>query len=77
MPHENLTGQTIPSPCVKQCTLNEQNVCIGCWRNLEEIKQWAVTNDGIRKKVLSNIKKRQQLAEKIIPIHKRQTKQCS
>ncbi len=25
------------SPCIGTCTLNEDNVCIGCWRHISEI----------------------------------------
>ncbi|MGB5740245.1 MAG: DUF1289 domain-containing protein [Woeseia sp.] len=30
-----------PSPCNRVCTLNEQNVCLGCRRTLDEIVTWA------------------------------------
>ncbi len=30
----------IHSPCIRCCTLNSQDVCVGCGRTLEEIKQW-------------------------------------
>ena len=28
------------NPCVKNCCLNQQNVCLGCFRTLEEILAW-------------------------------------
>jgi predicted Fe-S protein YdhL (DUF1289 family) len=27
------------SPCIKQCRLDENNVCVGCGRTIDEIKQ--------------------------------------
>jgi predicted Fe-S protein YdhL (DUF1289 family) len=30
-----------PSPCVRRCTLDEQDMCIGCGRMLGEIMEWA------------------------------------
>ena len=33
--------QAIPSPCIRRCTLNDQDVCIGCGRTLNDIKQWS------------------------------------
>jgi len=42
------------SPCVNICTLDEENVCMGCLRRLEEIiawgtmsgeEQWALVED--------------------------------
>ncbi|KMT64403.1 DUF1289 domain-containing protein [Catenovulum maritimum] len=28
------------SPCIRNCCLNEQDVCIGCGRMLSEITSW-------------------------------------
>ena len=30
----------IPTPCVMICRLNDDDVCVGCLRSLEEIGQW-------------------------------------
>ena len=30
----------IPTPCIMVCTLNEDVVCVGCYRTLEEIGGW-------------------------------------
>ncbi len=32
--------QEIASPCVRLCTLNERDVCVGCGRTLDDIKRW-------------------------------------
>jgi predicted Fe-S protein YdhL (DUF1289 family) len=32
--------EAIKSPCVRMCTLDDDDICIGCGRSLEEIKQW-------------------------------------
>ncbi len=29
------------SPCLNICTLGDDNVCLGCFRSLEEIVGWA------------------------------------
>jgi len=34
------------SPCVNICTLDDENVCMGCCRTLDEIKAWA-TMSGV------------------------------
>jgi len=35
------TGSSIPlSPCIRVCTLDEQCVCIGCGRHVDEITAW-------------------------------------
>ncbi|MFO6425324.1 DUF1289 domain-containing protein [Motilimonas sp. KMU-193] len=30
----------IPSPCVRNCCLDEQDICMGCHRSLDEIIAW-------------------------------------
>ncbi|MCW8906151.1 MAG: DUF1289 domain-containing protein [Sedimenticola sp.] len=32
--------KAIRSPCVRICTLDDKDICIGCGRSLEEIKRW-------------------------------------
>jgi len=32
--------ETLRSPCVRICTLDDDDICIGCGRTLEEIKRW-------------------------------------
>ena len=29
-----------PSPCVRNCCLDEQSVCMGCFRTITEICEW-------------------------------------
>jgi len=31
----------VESPCIKVCTLDAQNVCIGCGRTIDEIASWS------------------------------------
>ena len=44
--------EKIISPCVRNCCLNEQDICLGCFRSLEEIRQWNVSTEEIKEKVL-------------------------
>lgn len=34
-------GQEVASPCRRQCCLDDQDVCLGCGRTLQEILDWA------------------------------------
>lgn len=37
-----MTRPTRPmSPCLSICTLDDDNVCMGCLRTLDEIRDWA------------------------------------
>ncbi len=53
----------VKSPCVAVCKLDERNVCIGCWRTLEEIAAWSRMNRQQKLVVLENCGQRAQ-AEK-------------
>lgn len=36
------SGQNEPliNPCVRNCCLDEQDICLGCFRHLDEILAW-------------------------------------
>jgi predicted Fe-S protein YdhL (DUF1289 family) len=37
------------SPCVRMCTLDDDDVCVGCGRTLDDIKGWiAMPDEGKR-----------------------------
>ncbi|HYQ39716.1 MAG TPA: DUF1289 domain-containing protein [Pseudomonas sp.] len=38
----------IASPCVRECGLDERDVCRGCGRLREEIRQWKAADDVAR-----------------------------
>ncbi|MCX7352461.1 MAG: DUF1289 domain-containing protein [Proteobacteria bacterium] len=46
------------SPCVRICTLNTENVCIGCGRNTEELKNWATFSDETKRTIKAQLKAR-------------------
>ncbi len=42
----------IESPCVRNCCLNEDNVCLGCFRTLAEIMEWGPASGDERRRIL-------------------------
>ncbi|HVC36941.1 MAG TPA: DUF1289 domain-containing protein [Gammaproteobacteria bacterium] len=34
-------SDSVASPCVSICCLDEVNICIGCGRTLDEIRRWS------------------------------------
>ncbi|MDO7597714.1 MAG: DUF1289 domain-containing protein [Pseudomonadota bacterium] len=52
----------INSPCVRNCCLNEHDICLGCFRSLDEIKLWGRSETSIQQKtqILANSATRQQ-----------------
>jgi len=35
-----ISEQAIASPCVRNCCLNNNDVCLGCFRHINEITGW-------------------------------------
>jgi predicted Fe-S protein YdhL (DUF1289 family) len=45
---------TTPSPCVRNCCLDEHDICVGCHRSLSEICRWADASEEEKKQILAN-----------------------
>lgn len=54
----NKTKDQIESPCIRNCCLNEHDVCLGCFRHVDEIIEWGSTNNRRRECILDDAKKR-------------------
>ena len=49
----------IASPCVNICRMDDNNrYCIGCWRTLDEIKQWSMLSDEQRATIMGQLESR-------------------
>ncbi|WP_070885557.1 DUF1289 domain-containing protein [Pseudomonas sp. D1-3] len=42
----------VASPCVHVCALDEEDICIGCQRNVDEITRWSAMENDERRQVL-------------------------
>lgn len=54
----NQNEECVQSPCVENCSLNKENVCLGCFRSLAEIAHWQEMDDSMRIEVLHRAEKR-------------------
>lgn len=43
---------TVPSPCTGVCTLDAENVCIGCGRRLDEIAEWSQASNPRKQRIV-------------------------
>jgi len=48
----------LASPCVRNCCLDERNVCMGCGRSLEEIIAWGTASDADKSATLARARAR-------------------
>jgi predicted Fe-S protein YdhL (DUF1289 family) len=46
------------SPCIRNCCLDDDLTCLGCFRSLEEIKEWGVVDNQRRLAILQNARQR-------------------
>jgi uncharacterized protein len=49
---------TIQSPCLRDCCLGDDLTCLGCFRSLEEIKEWGLVDADRRRVILQNARQR-------------------
>lgn len=54
MPEEDLPA----SPCVRNCCLDQRDVCVGCFRTLREIRDWYTAGAEERQQILANCARR-------------------
>ena len=45
--------QQIASPCVRNCCLDEDDVCLGCFRHVDEIMQWRELTEPQKQAVIT------------------------
>ena len=52
------------SPCLSICTLDEDSVCMGCLRTLDEIKTWALKSPAAQWALVEELEGRRAVVEK-------------
>ena len=54
-------SKRIASPCVDNCCLNKEDICLGCFRHLDEITSWSSSSNEEKQGILSrcDIRKKQ------------------
>lgn len=46
-------------PCVRRCCLDSHDICLGCFRSLEEIKAWTNMSATQQERVMQIARERQ------------------
>lgn len=55
---------TIESPCVRNCCLNDDDICVGCYRSLAEISRWSLADDPAKVLILTAAEARRAAQQK-------------
>jgi predicted Fe-S protein YdhL (DUF1289 family) len=48
----------VESPCVRLCTLDDNDICLGCYRSIDEICAWGGAGNDERRQILQAANKR-------------------
>ena len=49
---DNSQNTDVASPCVRNCCLNDDDVCLGCGRTISEITAWHTADLATKKSIL-------------------------
>jgi uncharacterized protein len=55
----------VQSPCVRNCCLDDGDTCLGCFRSLDEIKEWGIVDSHRRREILQNASQRKEAHDKL------------
>ena len=50
--------QAVPSPCVSICALDDDDICVGCFRSGSEITDWFMASDARKQEILQHCERR-------------------
>ncbi|WP_426143830.1 DUF1289 domain-containing protein [Pseudomonas sp. DWP3-1-2] len=53
----------VASPCISLCRLDEQKVCLGCFRHVEDIREWRSADDERRRQICAGAQARRVMAD--------------
>jgi uncharacterized protein len=60
-----MSDTTPKSPCISICVLDDDDICMGCYRSAEEITDWFMASDEQKNEVLRKARERLQASFKV------------
>jgi uncharacterized protein len=51
-------NDSVQSPCVRNCCLDDNDICLGCFRSIQEIIHWSESSPDERLSILNQAKER-------------------
>lgn len=51
-------AKEVKSPCISVCALNDDGICIGCWRSVDEIAAWSELDQQSRLEIVRSAHQR-------------------
>lgn len=53
------TNEELASPCIRNCCLDNNDICLGCDRHVDDIIGWAEKPNAEKKRILALCQQRQ------------------
>ena len=53
------------SPCISICALDENDICMGCYRSAQEITDWFMASDEEKRQILVRVRERRDAASTV------------
>ena len=50
--------ETVKSPCINVCALDEDDLCVGCFRSMREITDWSEYPEDKKREVVTQAQQR-------------------
>jgi len=51
-------SESVASPCIRNCCLDDDNICLGCGRSLGEIIRWSNATASEKEDILTRSRRR-------------------
>jgi predicted Fe-S protein YdhL (DUF1289 family) len=52
------TKSTVTSPCIRNCCLDDKDICVGCFRSIDDILVWSKCSDAKKAEIIKQADKR-------------------
>jgi predicted Fe-S protein YdhL (DUF1289 family) len=63
-PSDAEESAAITSPCISICFLDENDICLGCYRSAQEITDWSILTNPEKKAAMDDVRKRHRMMNK-------------
>ncbi|WP_372747227.1 DUF1289 domain-containing protein [Litorivivens sp.] len=50
--------EVVKSPCISVCALDEDDLCMGCYRTMQEITDWSEYPNEVKREVIVRAQQR-------------------
>ena len=61
----DVSSALVPSPCIYICDLDDDNICVGCYRSIDEIVAWGSLDNSERAVIIELVNMRKKTLNKL------------